>query len=77
MGFSIPLAAWLRGPLADSMKKAVFSPLLRDTGIFNEQYLKRMVDEHLARLKDHSTALWQVLMFEAFLRKNGADAILV
>jgi asparagine synthase (glutamine-hydrolysing) len=72
MGFSIPLAAWLRGPLADSMKKAVFSPLLRDTGIFNEQFLKKMVDEHLARLKDHSTALWQVLMFEAFLRKNQA-----
>ena len=54
------------------MKKAVLGPLLRDTGIFNEQYLKRMVDEHLARLKDHSTALWQVLMFEAFLRKNQA-----
>jgi asparagine synthase (glutamine-hydrolysing) len=72
MGFSIPLAAWLRGPLADSMKKAVFSPLLRDTGIFNESFLKKMVDEHFARLKDHSTALWQVLMFEAFLRKNQA-----
>jgi hypothetical protein len=26
-------------------------------------------------MKDHSTALWQVLMFEAFLRKNGADAV--
>jgi asparagine synthase (glutamine-hydrolysing) len=69
-----PLAAWLRGPLADKMKQAVLNPVLLDTGIFNENYLKQMVSEHQSGLQDHSTALWQVLMFEAFLRKNGADA---
>jgi asparagine synthase (glutamine-hydrolysing) len=74
MGFSIPLAAWLRGPLAGAMKQAVLNPALLDTGIFNEHYLRQMVDEHQTRVKDHSTALWSVLMFEAFLRKNGAAA---
>jgi asparagine synthase (glutamine-hydrolysing) len=74
MGFSIPLAAWLRGPLAGAMRSAVLNPVLLDTGIFNESYLKQMVDEHLSRAKDHSTTLWSVLMFEAFLRKNGASA---
>ena len=72
MGFSIPLAAWLRGPLADSMKRAVLNPVLLDTGIFNPAFLKQMVDEHQSRIKDHSTTLWSVLMFDAFLRKNGA-----
>jgi asparagine synthase (glutamine-hydrolysing) len=72
MGFSIPLAAWLRGPLAEQMKAAVLNPVLLDTGIFNQPFLKQMVDEHQSGMKDHSTALWQVLMFEAFLRKNGA-----
>ena len=74
MGFSIPLAAWLRGPLKDAMKSAVLNPALLDTGIFNENYLRQMVDEHQSSLKDHSTALWSVLMFDAFLRKNGASA---
>jgi asparagine synthase (glutamine-hydrolysing) len=74
MGFSIPLASWLRGPLRESMKAAVLNPMLLDTGIFNASFLKQMVDEHLAATKDHSTALWAVLMFEAFLRKNGADS---
>jgi asparagine synthase (glutamine-hydrolysing) len=74
MGFSIPLAAWLRGPLAGAMKQAVLNPALLGTGIFNENYLKQMVDEHQSRVKDHSTALWSVLMFDAFLRKNGATA---
>jgi asparagine synthase (glutamine-hydrolysing) len=72
MGFSIPLAAWLRGPLADTMKRAVLNPALLDTGIFNPNYLKLMVDEHQSSIKDHSTTLWSVLMFDAFLRKNGA-----
>jgi asparagine synthase (glutamine-hydrolysing) len=74
MGFSIPLASWLRGPLRDAMKAAVLNPMLLDTGIFNPAYLQQMIDEHLAGTKDHSTALWAVLMFEAFLRKNGADS---
>lgn len=74
MGFSIPLASWLRGPLRDTMKRAVLNPALLDTGIFNDNYLRQMVDEHQSGIKDHSTALWQVLMFEAFLRKNGANA---
>jgi asparagine synthase (glutamine-hydrolysing) len=74
MGFSIPLAAWLRGPLAGAMKQAVLNPALLGTGIFNEQYLKQMVDEHQSSMKDHSTTLWSVLMFEAFLRKNGATS---
>jgi asparagine synthase (glutamine-hydrolysing) len=74
MGFSIPLASWLRGPLRDTMKRAVLNPVLLDTGIFNDNYLRQMVDEHQSGIKDHGTALWQVLMFEAFLRKNGDSA---
>jgi asparagine synthase (glutamine-hydrolysing) len=74
MGFSIPLAAWLRGPLRGAMKQAVLNPALLDTGIFNEHYLKQMVEEHQSGTQDHSTALWSVLMFDAFLRKNGASA---
>ncbi len=73
-GFSIPLAAWLRGPLAGAMKAAVLNPALLDTGIFNPNYLRQMVDEHQSQVKDHSTTLWSVLMFDAFLRKNGAHA---
>jgi len=72
MGFSIPLATWLRGPLLETMRRAVLNPALLDTGIFNVNYLQQMVDEHQAGTKDHAVTLWSVLMFDAFLRKNGA-----
>jgi asparagine synthase (glutamine-hydrolysing) len=71
-GFAIPLAAWLRGPLAESMRRAVLNPALLDTGIFNPAFLKQMVDEHQSGAKDHGMTLWSILMFDAFLRANGA-----
>ncbi len=74
MGFSIPLGDWLRGPLRESMSRAVLNPALLETGIFNETYLKQMIDQHQSGTKDHTVSLWSVLMFEAFLRKNGASA---
>ena len=71
-GFSIPLAAWFRGPLNAAVRKAVLNPALLETGIFNEAYLRHMVDTHQSGTKDHSVSLWSVLMFESFLRNSGA-----
>jgi asparagine synthase (glutamine-hydrolysing) len=73
-GFSIPLAAWLRGPLHNKMRAALLNPLLLNTGFFNKNYLQQMVDQHQSGMKDHSVALWSVLMFEAFLRVNAAKS---
>ena len=67
-GFSIPVAAWLRGPLRQAVRDAVLSQRLLDTGIFNEKYLRHMVEQHESGASDYSAPLWSVLMFEAFLR---------
>jgi asparagine synthase (glutamine-hydrolysing) len=67
-GFSIPVAAWFRGPLREAVRAAVLSPLLLDTGLFNEDYLRHMVDAHQNGSRDYSASLWSVMMFEAFLR---------
>jgi asparagine synthase (glutamine-hydrolysing) len=72
MGFAIPLAQWLRGPLREQVRSAVLNPTLLDTGIFNAKFLSQMVDQHHSGAHDHALPLWSVLMFDAFLRKNGA-----
>jgi asparagine synthase (glutamine-hydrolysing) len=74
MGFSIPLSQWLRGPLREHVRKAVHNEALLDTGIFNGKHLRLLADQHQAGLHDHALPLWSVLMFDAFLRKNGAGA---
>ena len=70
MGFSVPLTAWLRGPLKDRVRLALLGERMRDCGYFNPVTLRRLVDEHNSGLRDHATALWMLLMFEAFLRLN-------
>jgi asparagine synthase (glutamine-hydrolysing) len=70
-GFSIPLAAWLRGPLRQDVRNAVLGPRLLDTGIFNRRYLEQLVSEHESGSGDHSVALWSLMMFEAFLRVSA------
>ena len=74
MGFSVPLARWLRGPLAERTRQALLGPTLADTGYFNQATLKLMVDKHLAGQRDFSSPLWSLLMFEAFLRNAGMAA---
>ncbi|MBX3610157.1 MAG: amidotransferase 1, exosortase A system-associated [Hydrogenophaga sp.] len=74
MGFSVPLAAWLRGPLSQRTREAVLGDRLADTGLFRPEQLKRMVDEHQRGVVDHATPLWMLMMFEAFLRLGEGAA---
>ncbi|MBS0293711.1 MAG: amidotransferase 1, exosortase A system-associated [Proteobacteria bacterium] len=74
MGFSVPMATWLRGPLKDRVRQALLGERMRDCGYFNPEALRRLIEEHNSGLRDHGTALWMLLMFEAFLRLNdGTD----
>jgi len=73
MGFSIPLASWFRGPLKEKVRSAVLGPVLAQTGYFNADYLHELVDQHQSGLRDYSTPLWTLLMFESFLRNQQAS----
>ncbi|MDQ3260369.1 MAG: amidotransferase 1, exosortase A system-associated [Pseudomonadota bacterium] len=68
MGFAIPLASWFRGPLKRKLHDMVLGSRLAETGFFNSSYLKHMVDQHQSGLRDYSSPLWSVLMFDSFLR---------
>jgi asparagine synthase (glutamine-hydrolysing) len=69
MGFAVPLGRWFRGPLRQSVRNAVLGPVLADTGWFNPAYLRRLVEDHQSGMRENSTALWTLLMFESFLRQ--------
>jgi asparagine synthase (glutamine-hydrolysing) len=71
MGFSVPLARWFRGPLRERVREAVLGSTLAGTGYFDAATLQRMLREHESGLRDYSAPLWTVLMFEAFLRREG------
>ena len=68
MGFAIPLAQWFRGPLAGRVKSALNGSRLADTGWFDRDAMTRLVDQHQSGVRDHSTPIWTILMFDAFLK---------
>jgi asparagine synthase (glutamine-hydrolysing) len=77
MGFSVPLAKWLRGPLRERLQQAVLGPQLEATGYFNRDTLQTMVRQHLSGQRDHSAPLWTLLMFDAFLRQAATAPVIL
>jgi asparagine synthase (glutamine-hydrolysing) len=68
MGFSVPLASWFRGPLRQRVRNALLGGTLAETGIFNMGVIREMIEQHESARSDHSTPLWTLLMFAAFVR---------
>jgi asparagine synthase (glutamine-hydrolysing) len=71
MGFAVPLAAWFRGPLRDRVRHALTHGALVQTGFFDAEACRQLVDQHQSGVRDHSTPMWALLMFDAFLRAQG------
>lgn len=70
MGFSLPLASWMRGALQPVVQSAVQSSVLLDSGLFCANHLQQLYRQHQSGRHDHSAALWSLLMFESFLRQQ-------
>ena len=62
-GFSIPMAAWLRGPLLPMARDLLAPDAITRGGVLDPAPIARLLDEHVARHDDHSRALWGLLCF--------------
>lgn len=71
-GFSVPLGAWLRGPLRDWAEALLDPARLDQQGLFHSAPLQQRWREHLAGRNDWSAWLWGVLMVQAWLDESSA-----
>ena len=76
-GFSIPAAAWLRGPLLNLARDVLSPDALRSAGLVDPAIAGRLLDEHVARRDDHSRALWGLVCFSLSVsdRRGGAQVL--
>jgi asparagine synthase (glutamine-hydrolysing) len=75
MGFSAPLAAWLRGSLLVSVERALAEPAFADAGLFDMVAVRHLIEQHRSGRSDHSRMIWALFMFAGFLtRVHGRDA---
>lgn len=66
-GFSVPLAAWLRGPLRAWAEDLLAPAALAGSGLLDAAPIRARWQEHRAGRKDWSQSLWAVLMLQSWL----------
>tara|TARA_Y100001970_G_scaffold294294_1_gene449959 strand:+ start:29374 stop:31338 length:1965 start_codon:yes stop_codon:yes gene_type:complete len=70
MGFSIPLADWLRGPLKKWAQDLIFDGVLTNNDIFVTNRIEMLWKNHLSHREDNSVKLWQLLIFSSWHNNN-------
>jgi asparagine synthase (glutamine-hydrolysing) len=60
-GFSIPLAAWLRGPLEDFAREVLAPETVRRQGLLDPGAVTSVIDRHVSRREDLSRQIWGLM----------------
>ena len=63
-GFGVPVAEWLKGKLRPLARDLLSPERVRKAGLFNPEYVTRLMDEHERGAANHRKLLWTLLMFE-------------
>jgi len=64
MGFNVPIAAWLRGPVKEILRQYLDPVFIRKQGIFQETRITELAERHLSQKADYAKQLWSYLIFQ-------------
>ncbi len=63
-GFGIPIAEWLKGRLNPLMHDLLGADRLRNQGLFDADYVQKLMKEHETNFASHHKQLWTLLVFQ-------------
>lgn len=72
MGFAVPVADWLRGPLKDWAESLINEKRLMSEDYFHSRPILDCWKDHLSGRRNHQYRLWGILMFQAWLEQQKA-----
>jgi len=68
VGFLVPLAEWLRGPLRGYLEEILLGERAASRGLFRPEAVRRLVRDHVMGTRDHAWKLWSLLNVELWHR---------
>jgi asparagine synthase (glutamine-hydrolysing) len=68
-GFSVPLAKWFSTDLSGLLQATLLDERSAKRGLFQQSFLKRMIEEQIERKRDWSNRLWAFLFLELWFRQ--------
>ncbi|MBI1923531.1 asparagine synthase (glutamine-hydrolyzing) [Candidatus Poribacteria bacterium] len=63
-GFTLPVDLWFRHELKPLAFDMLSGAGIEESGLFNVDYIEKILKEHLAERKNHKELLWSLLMFQ-------------
>ncbi|HVD86936.1 MAG TPA: asparagine synthase (glutamine-hydrolyzing) [Solirubrobacterales bacterium] len=72
-GFSIPLAAWLRGPLEPFAREVLAPSTLERQGLLAPAAVAPLLDRHLAGREDLSRQIWGLMALTLWFDRYASD----
>lgn len=69
MGFSVPMADWMRGPLRPLVSDVLLDQRAAGRGCFRRPAVERLIRDHTERGIDRSFQLWLLLVLELWHRR--------
>jgi asparagine synthase (glutamine-hydrolysing) len=73
-GFSIPVAAWLRGDLEPFARDVLSAETIERQGYLRPEAVSRVLDDHVSRKDDLSRQIWGLLSFTLWFDRYAREA---
>ena len=67
-GFGVPVGDWLRGVLRKEFRSYIDKDFIKEQGIFNYEYISKLVDNHLSGKEDATFKMWPFYCFQKWYK---------
>ncbi|HEY9063031.1 MAG TPA: asparagine synthase (glutamine-hydrolyzing) [Pseudobacteroides sp.] len=68
-GFAVPIGEWFKGPLKDMLLVLLSKEFILEQGIFEYEYIKKLLEDHFAERVNNAYPLWALFVFQKWYRK--------
>jgi asparagine synthase (glutamine-hydrolysing) len=63
-GFGVLVGEWFRKELKETLYDALSAKKLDEQGIFNYNYISKLIDDHINEKNDYTPQIWSLFVFE-------------